>query len=83
MELDYDYIICGGGISGLLLALKFSNDSYYKDKSILILDPDFPKKSNDRTLCFWDKKNSCTFPLVLLSGLASYKTSLISPKTTA
>ena len=56
MELDYDYIICGGGISGLLLALKFSNDSYYKDKSILILDPDFPKKSNDRTLCFWDKK---------------------------
>ena len=27
MELDYDYIICGGGISGLLLALKFSNDS--------------------------------------------------------
>ncbi|MDB4093257.1 lycopene cyclase family protein [Flavobacteriaceae bacterium] len=58
MELDYDYIICGGGISGLLLALKFSNDSYYKDKSILILDPDFPKKSNDRTLCFWDKKNS-------------------------
>ena len=58
MELDYDYIICGGGIAGLLLASKFSNDSYYNDKSILILDPDFPKKKNDRTLCFWDKKNS-------------------------
>jgi len=27
MELDYDYIICGGGIAGLLLASKFSNDS--------------------------------------------------------
>ena len=58
MKLDYDYIICGGGISGLLLASKLSNDSHYKNKSILILDPDFPKKYNDRTLCFWDKKNS-------------------------
>ena len=58
MELDYDYIICGGGIAGLLLASKFSNDSYYNDKSILILDPDFPKVKNDRTLCFWDKKKS-------------------------
>ena len=58
MELDYDYIICGGGIAGLLLASKFSNDSYYNDKSILILDPDYPKVKNDRTLCFWDKKKS-------------------------
>ncbi len=58
MKLDYDYIICGGGISGLLLASKFSNDSYYSNKSILILDPDFPKTNNDRTLCFWDKKKS-------------------------
>jgi len=40
------------------LASKLSNDSHYKNKSILILDPDFPKKYNDRTLCFWDKKNS-------------------------
>ena len=37
---------------------KVSNDSYYNDKSILILDPDFPKIKNDRTLCFWDKKKS-------------------------
>ena len=58
MELDYDYIICGGGIAGLLLASKFSNDSYYNNKSILILDPDYPKVKNDRTLCFWDKKKS-------------------------
>ena len=58
MKLDYDYIICGGGISGLLLASKFSNDSYYNNKSILILDPDYPKSNNDRTLCFWDKKKS-------------------------
>ena len=41
MKLDYDYIICGGGISGLLLASKLSNDSHYKNKSILILDPVF------------------------------------------
>lgn len=67
MELDYDYIICGGGIAGLLLASKFSNDSYYNDKSILILDPDFPKIKNDRTLCFWDKKKSDWDPLLTSS----------------
>ena len=57
MELDYDYIICGGGIAGLLLASKFSNDSYYNDKSILILDPDFPKSKTIELCVSGIKKN--------------------------
>ena len=58
MKTDYDYIICGGGISGLLLSVKLSQDFSESNKSILIIDPDFPKTKNDRTLCFWDNKNT-------------------------
>ena len=55
MNLDYDFIICGGGISGLLLTVKLSQNPSYINKSILLIDPVFPKLNNDRTLCFWDK----------------------------
>ena len=58
MQLDYDYIICGGGISGLLLSTKLSQDPNQSKKSILLIDPVFPKTENDRTLCFWDNKNT-------------------------
>ncbi len=58
MQLDYDYIICGGGISGLLLSIKLSQDPCQSKKSILLIDPVFPKTENDRTLCFWDNKNT-------------------------
>ena len=27
------------------------------NKKILIIDPEFPKKKNDRTWCFWEEKN--------------------------
>ena len=57
MVLDYDYIICGGGASGLFLAENLSLDPYFAKKKILIIDPDSPKKLNDRTWCFWEKKN--------------------------
>lgn len=52
----YDYIICGGGASGLSIAEKLSSDLFFQDKKILIIDPDSPKNSNDRTWCFWEKK---------------------------
>jgi lycopene beta-cyclase len=55
MNLDHDFIICGGGISGLLLTVKLSQNPLYINKSILLIDPVFPKLDNDRTLCFWDK----------------------------
>ena len=53
-KLDYDYIIIGAGAAGLLLADALGKDSYFRNKTILLLDKD-AKKSNDRTWCFWEK----------------------------
>ena len=33
----YDYIICGGGASGLLLSNAFIKDEFFNDKKILSL----------------------------------------------
>lgn len=63
MNLDYDYIICGGGASGLSIASGLSKDQYFTDKKILIIDPEFPKKLDDRTWCFWEKEKSDWDPL--------------------
>ena len=49
----FDYIICGGGASGLLLAYRICNDPYLIDKSILLIEKDY-KNTNDRTWCFWE-----------------------------
>lgn len=49
----FDYIITGSGASGLLMAYRMSNDVFFKDKSILILDKE-RKLGNDRTWCFWE-----------------------------
>ncbi|MDG1052142.1 MAG: lycopene cyclase family protein [Flavobacteriaceae bacterium] len=54
MDLEFDYIICGGGASGLSIASGLSLDQYFTNKKILIIDPEFPKKKNDRTWCFWE-----------------------------
>ncbi|MFL2578874.1 MAG: NAD(P)-binding protein, partial [Parvicellaceae bacterium] len=42
------YIILGAGASGLLLAYRMSQDRYFDDKSILIIDK-VKDKGNDRT----------------------------------
>jgi lycopene beta-cyclase len=52
--LHYDYIIVGAGAAGLMLADAMVKDTFFKDKSILILDKD-TKTTNDRTWCFWEK----------------------------
>ncbi len=51
----FDYVIIGAGAAGLQLALSMGEDAWFKDKSILILDPD-KKKENDKTWCFWQKE---------------------------
>jgi len=51
---DYDYIIVGGGASGLLLAYRMSQDPYFDTKSILLIEKDF-KNENDRTWCYWEE----------------------------
>ena len=51
---QYDYIILGAGASGLLLAYRMSQDSYFDDKAILIIDK-VKDKGNDRTWCYWEE----------------------------
>ena len=48
------YIILGAGASGLMLAYRMSQDSYFDDKSILIIDQ-VKDKGNDRTWCYWEE----------------------------
>jgi len=50
----YDFIICGGGMSGLSLAWHL-NHSALRDRKILIIEPD-DKNKNDRTWAFWEKE---------------------------
>jgi len=51
---QFDFGIIGAGAAGLQLAMALSNDVFFKDKSILILDK-VPKTENDKTWCFWEK----------------------------
>ncbi|WP_442847176.1 lycopene cyclase family protein [Leeuwenhoekiella sp. H156] len=51
---DYDYLILGAGLSGLMLAQALVSDPYFKDKRTLLLDKS-EKNTNDRTWCFWSE----------------------------
>lgn len=55
MQNHYDYIILGGGLSGLTLAYRMAKDPFFDTKSILIIDQS-AKKENDRTWCFWESQ---------------------------
>jgi len=48
-----DYIIAGGGASGLSLALRLVDSTKLNHKQIIIIDKD-SKQFNDRTWCFWE-----------------------------
>jgi lycopene beta-cyclase len=49
----YDYIFTGSGLSALMSVYEMILSGKFDDKTILLLDEN-PKKSNDRTWCFWD-----------------------------
>lgn len=53
----YDYIFSGAGLSALMTVYKMVQAGSFAAKSILLLDEN-PKKSNDRTWCFWKTKES-------------------------
>ncbi|MBV7440434.1 lycopene cyclase [Weeksellaceae bacterium TAE3-ERU29] len=53
-ENHFDYIIIGAGMSGLQLALKLSEDIFFQDKKIAVIDSEWEQK-NDKTWCFWEK----------------------------
>ena len=48
-----DFIILGGGASGLQLAYRLSNHTAFENASILILESN-KQKGNDRTWCYWE-----------------------------
>jgi lycopene beta-cyclase len=50
----YHYIFTGSGLSALMTVYEMILSGKFDDKTILLLDEN-PKKSNDRTWCFWDK----------------------------
>lgn len=50
----FDYLIVGSGLAGLQLALQLSEDSYFENASIAIIDPS-EKTKNDKTWSFWEK----------------------------
>tara|TARA_B100000524_G_C23633843_1_gene364175 strand:+ start:332 stop:1492 length:1161 start_codon:yes stop_codon:yes gene_type:complete len=49
----FDYIIVGGGLSGLHLSYSFLNDKYFKNHSILIIEKEKSKK-NDNYFSYWE-----------------------------
>ena len=52
--VKYDYIIVGAGAAGLMMAYRMAKESFFADKTILILDKE-KKTQNDRTWCFWEQ----------------------------
>lgn len=56
MSKTYDYIIAGGGQSGLMVAYRMSQDPFFTEKQILIIEKT-PVKGNDRTWCWWERGN--------------------------
>ena len=61
----HDFIICGGGMSGLSAAFYLVNSSL-RDKKILIIEPT-EKNNNDRTWAFWEEGKSAFESIVYRS----------------
>ena len=59
----FDFIICGGGASGILLLKALQEDAYFSQYSILLIEKEV-KNSNDRTWCFWEASSSDFEPLL-------------------
>jgi lycopene beta-cyclase len=50
----YHYIFTGSGLSALMTVYEMVRSQRFEDKTILLIDEN-PKKTNDRTWCFWDE----------------------------
>lgn len=49
----YHYIFTGSGLAALLTVREMILSGKFEDKTVLLID-ESPKKTNDRTWCFWD-----------------------------
>ncbi len=56
-DQHYDYIFTGAGLAALMTVYKMILSGNYNSKSILLLDEN-PKKTNDRTWCFWSENKT-------------------------
>ena len=52
-----NFIICGGGMSGLSLAFYLNRSEKLRNKRILIIEPE-QKNKNDRTWAFWQQEEN-------------------------
>lgn len=57
MLRQFDYIIIGGGLAGLQLAMQVARDRFFEQKTFAIIDP-LPMITGDKTWCFWEKGES-------------------------
>ena len=81
MTKKFDYIICGAGLSGLVLSHKIINDRFFDNKSILIIDKDLSHKDH-KTWCFWEDKESVWNDYVVKSwNTICFKSSGINKET--
>jgi lycopene beta-cyclase len=53
----YHYIFTGSGLAALMTVYEMILSEKFNDKTILLLDEN-PKKTNDRTWCFWEENNA-------------------------
>ena len=60
----YDYIIAGCGCSGMSLLYRILRTPTLKSKKILVIDK-IKKNNNDRTWCYWEKKNGIFDEIVI------------------
>lgn len=51
---NYDYIVTGGGCSGLSLIMRILSEPSLSNKKILLIEQS-EKNLNDRTWCFWEE----------------------------
>ncbi|WP_445453291.1 lycopene cyclase family protein [Flavobacterium sp. 25HG05S-40] len=53
----YHYIFTGSGLSALMTVYEMMISGKFQNHSILLIDEN-PKKTNDRTWCFWDENDA-------------------------
>ncbi|UJH91150.1 lycopene cyclase family protein [Antarcticibacterium sp. 1MA-6-2] len=71
MQKYYDYIIIGGGLAGLQLALHIGRDRFFEQRSLAIIEPS-EKNFNDKTWCFWEKGKSEWDGIIIKSWKQGY-----------
>jgi len=59
----FDFIVCGGGASGLLFLKALTEDPFFNSSTILLIEKS-TKDTNDRTWCFWEEDNGSFDPLM-------------------